>query len=126
MGILIAAILFGVGFTFLAAQNTSITTLYVGAYKFSLPLFAIVLGSLLVGLFVAWFFSAIGWIFHSFSVGSRNVQIRNTEHHIDQLETRVKELEFENNRLREEKRTDEKREPVRGFFKHLNPGAHAI
>lgn len=124
MGILIASILFGIGFAFLALQNTSLVTLHAGGYSFAFPLFAIVLGAMLIGLFIAWFLSAIGWISHTFTLHQKDSKINADEHTIDTLQTRIRELEFENNRLRGEKHIVKTREteevgPKRSFFDHF-------
>lgn len=113
MGIFIAAILFGMGFAFLALQNTSVVSLRAGTYVFTSPLFAVVLGSLLVGLFLAWILSALGWISNSMFHKRHTIE-ENSERTIDTLETRVRELEFENERLHREKTTTPK-----SVFEHI-------
>lgn len=102
MGILIAAILFGLGFTLLSLQNTAVVTLHAGGYMFFVPVFLLVLGSLLVGLFIAWFLSAIGWISSAFTMHAKDTQIRRTEGEVNSLQKRIHELEIENSRLRGE------------------------
>lgn len=128
MGILIAAILFGIGFAFLATQNTTVVSLRAGTYAVSFPLFAVVLGAMLIGLFIAWFLNAIGWISNSITLHKKDSTIRETQRTIDHLETRVQELEFENNRLRDEKHIARENNPEdegeKGFFHKLNPNPH--
>ncbi|MEN9407669.1 MAG: hypothetical protein RLZZ455_885 [Candidatus Parcubacteria bacterium] len=60
MIILITAVLLSLGFAYLATQNTTGVTLFAGGYAIeSIPVYLLILGSLLLGLFTAWFLSTI-------------------------------------------------------------------
>ncbi len=123
MGLLIAAVLFGLGFTLLAIQNTLSVPLYAGGYVFYVPVFLIVLGTLLIGLFIAWLLSAIGWISNSITLRRKDSAIRETHNTIDHLQARVKDLEAENSRLKGEKHVIEEHidEKKPGFFDKFRP-----
>lgn len=103
MTLLITAVLFGLGFAYLATQNTLGVTLNAGGYMFpNIPVYIVVLGSLLVGLFLAWFFSSIGWVSSFMTIRHKDSKIKQTENQIAKLENRVQELELENAELQNE------------------------
>lgn len=103
MGIFIAAVLLGIGFTLFSIQNSAGVTLNAGGYLFpGVPIFLVVLGSLLLGLLIAWFLSAIGWISNSLTMQQKNSKIKEATGTVRSLEARIKDLEIENARLKAE------------------------
>jgi len=103
MTLLITAVLFAFGFAYLATQNTLGVTLNAGGYIFpNIPVYIVVLGSLLVGLFLAWFLSSIGWVSSFMTIRHKDSKIKQTENQITKLEKRVQELELENAELQNE------------------------
>ncbi|MDP3941181.1 MAG: lipopolysaccharide assembly protein LapA domain-containing protein [bacterium] len=105
---LITAVLFGLGFGYLATQNTIGVTLQAGKYLLpSIPLYLVVLASLLVGLFLAWFLSSIGSVATFLRFREKDAQLHQTEKALDEkdetilsLREKLKELAVENGTLK--------------------------
>lgn len=124
MSLLIAAVLFGLGFAYLATQNTTGVTLQAGGYALiGIPLYLVVLGSLLVGLFMAFFMSSVGWISSAMTIRGKENRIRQTEGEADTLRQQIHKLELENSRLKGEHKIVEREDhddevvtPRRNFF----------
>lgn len=124
MSILIAAILFGLGFAYFATQNTDGVTLKAGGYVLpAIPAYLVILSSLLIGLIIAWILSSISWVSSMMTIRGKDSKIRHTETTVNKLESKIRELELENSKLRGEKtgisqtdRTITRETPRRNFF----------
>lgn len=136
MGILIAAVLFGIGFALLAVQNTSAIPLRAGGYEFYVPVFLTVLGSLLVGLFISWLLSAVGWISSAFTIHQKDSRIKDYEGVISKQQDQIHALEVEISRFKGEKLITDKTQvnhahddkdhaPKRSFFDRFRHPAAA-
>ncbi len=96
-------ILFGVGVAFFATQNTQPTSVILGQYGFfDIPLYAVVLGAMLIGIFVSWLISIVGFVSTSMRLRGNEGRIHSAEEQIHKLEERNHQLELENLRLRDE------------------------
>ena len=86
MSTLVLTVLFGIAFAYFAAQNTGVVDVNMAGYALSLPLYAVALTSLLLGVGLSWVISLLNGIVTFFS-GYRK-------------DTKIKELEEENIRLK--------------------------
>lgn len=102
MVLLIFAILFGVGFSYLAVQNTTWVGIHAGVYEWSLPLYLLIAGAVLVGLVVAWLMSTVDGVSSYFVLSRKDHAIKQTNKAVVDLKTRVHDLEIENAKLRGE------------------------
>jgi MFS superfamily sulfate permease-like transporter len=103
MSLIIAAVLFGLGFAYLATQNTAGIALRAGPYLFSgVPIYLVVFLSLLAGLIIAWAFSSVGWVSSAMQLRAKDNRIRETESTMDDLQKKIDDLKTENRRLRGE------------------------
>ncbi len=100
MSTLIVIVLFGLGFAFLATQNTSAATFNLLGYTSTLPMYIIVFGALLIGFFISWIVSSIGTLDTWFSLHGKDSKIRETQQTVVQLHSRIRELELENANLK--------------------------
>lgn len=96
----IFTVLFSGVVAYFATQNTAMLTLHFASYSWSgIPIYLVVLGSLLVGLLFA-------WIFHLLTAISSSLTIRDKDHALKEekkanleLTKRVHQLELENTKL---------------------------
>lgn len=92
--------IFGLGFAYLATQNTAGVVLYVGNYMWGgVPLYVIALGSLLFGIFISWVFSLFDWAASSLTLHGKESTIKKAAQEVDALQQKIHELELENARL---------------------------
>ncbi len=99
MSTLIVIVLFGLGFAFLATQNTAAATVNILGYAWTLPMYLLVFGSLLLGFFISWIVSSVSTLGTWFSLQGKNSKIREKEQTVSQLENRIRDLELENAKL---------------------------
>jgi uncharacterized integral membrane protein len=98
---LLIAVIFGAGVGYFATQNTIPVTLQFGAYAIEeIPLYLVVVGSLLIGLFIAWIIYLARSVSSTITIHGKDNEVRRARHTIAQMEARVRELEVENTRLR--------------------------
>ena len=98
---LILIILAGGAFVYLAQNNLSPVTLHIGSTVISnLPLFYVIIGSLLTGLIVAYLIHLVNSIFISLSIHGKDSKIKQAKNEIAELTKHVHKLELENEKLR--------------------------
>lgn len=98
---LILIILVGGVFVYLAQNNLAQVTLHVGSTVISnLPLFYVIIGSILTGLIVAYLIHLVNSIFVSFSMHGKDSKIKQAKNEIAELIKRVHQLELENEKLK--------------------------
>lgn len=98
---LIIMVLFGLGVAVFATQNTNNVTMHVANYQMGgIPLYAVVVGSILLGIFISWLISIVNAIGTTIEMHGKNSALRASQGTIDHLEKRVHELEIENARLK--------------------------
>lgn len=98
---LILFLVFGAGMAYLAQGNLIPVTLHFGSYVFSeVPLFYIIIGSLLIGLGLAYFTIVINSIFTSFTMRRKDHKISEGKSDIVDLTKRIHQLELENEKLK--------------------------
>lgn len=117
MSTLIVAVIAGLLFAFFATANTAGVTINIGNYLLNnVPLYLVALGSLLLGLLISWVISLVDSLSSGLSLRSKEQQIKQTEHRLEDLKSRVQELEIENARLKGEHHDQiviDDREPVK-------------
>jgi uncharacterized integral membrane protein len=98
---LVIAVMFGLAIGYFATQNTIPVTIRLAEYALEeIPLYLVVVGSLLVGLFVAWILYIAQALSARLTIYGRDQVVRKTRRTVTDLEQRVHELEVENERLK--------------------------
>ena len=96
--------LFGLAVAFFAGQNTYPVTIELANYRAAgIPLYIVIVGSLILGFFISWIVSLIDGAFTMFAMRGKDNTIRDSKRLVGSLESRVHDLEVENARLRGEK-----------------------
>jgi uncharacterized integral membrane protein len=102
MLVLLVAVLFGLGIGYFATENTIPVTIRLAEYALEdVPLYLVVMGSLLVGLFIAWILYIARSVSTRLTIYGKDQVVRKTRRTVSDLERRVHELEVENARLRQ-------------------------
>lgn len=97
MLILIFLILVGAGFTFLSMQNTQLVSLNFLNYSFSnLPINYVIIGSILLGVILAFFISFINSISTAMKIRGQQQQLKQEKKSVAELTKKVHQLELEN------------------------------
>jgi len=98
---LILFLILGSAMVYLAQNNLTPVTLHLSTYVFSgIPLFYIIIGSLLTGLGLAYLSYLVGSIFTGFTIRGKDKKIKQTKDEIVDLTKRIHQLELENERLK--------------------------
>jgi uncharacterized integral membrane protein len=107
MSTLIILIIFGLGMAYFATQNTGLTHITVANfYSGGIPLYIVVIGSMLLGIFISWLISLVNSLTASFKMRKINSQMRDANRTIDELTKKNADLLKENTSLKEEQLTD--------------------
>ena len=100
MLLLLLSIVIGLAVGYFATQNTSAVTIQFGEYVVeNLPLYAVAVGSLMIGVLIAWIIYAARAI-SNLTVASESHGSRWSRRTIADLNQRIQALEAENSRLR--------------------------
>jgi uncharacterized integral membrane protein len=99
MASLIVIVILGLGFAYFASQNTAPIIVNVLGNSFGLPIYLVVLGSLLLGLLVSGIINAFDSLSSMFEIHNRDTKIKQKEQTVEQLSRQVHDLEMENARL---------------------------
>jgi putative membrane protein len=101
MLILILLLIVGSVLVYISRYNFMPVTLNLGMYVLAdIPLFYVIIGSVLVGLLVAYILYLIDAIIASFELKGKDKEIRKTRTEVLELTKRVHQLELENERLK--------------------------
>jgi predicted RND superfamily exporter protein len=101
MLILILFLVVGGVMVYLAQNNLMQVTLHVGAYAFTgIPLFYVIVGSLLIGLGLAYVIQLVNSVFTTLSMFGKDHAIKRSKGEIAELTKRIRQLELENERLK--------------------------
>jgi uncharacterized integral membrane protein len=96
MVVLLVAVISGVAIAYFGMQNTSPVTIRLNEYVWDdVPLYLVIVGSLLVGLFMAWILYFARSIFSTVSIFGKGRAMKKAEHTVADLKQRVNELEAE-------------------------------
>lgn len=86
---------------YLSQNNFMLVTLHLGKYVFSgIPLFYVIIGSLLAGLILAYLVYLVNSIFTSFTIRGKDKKIKQGKSENVDLTKQVHQLELENERLK--------------------------
>ncbi|CAN5142326.1 hypothetical protein BH09PAT1_BH09PAT1_0160 [soil metagenome] len=97
---LLLATIIGAGFAFLATQNTVNVPVHVANYSWSaIPLYAVAITSLLIGLFLAFLLSLFNWAASSLTLHGKEVRAHKAESTVADLQNKIRELEAKNAEL---------------------------
>lgn len=110
MFLLIATIIFAGIIAFFATQNAGPVDLHLGKYNLaSVPLYWVVLGSVLATLIFSWVMFLMNSISSSFVLHGRNNSLKKLEKENEKLTEKIHKLEIDNARIQEkqEKRVEE-------------------
>lgn len=103
MSILIAAVVFGLLFAYFSVQNTTGVPLQFASYSLiNVPIYAIALGSLLIGLLLSWVISMLDNVSSTFRLQNKEHTIHEKDDELNHLKTKLHDLEIENAKLRGE------------------------
>jgi uncharacterized integral membrane protein len=101
MAILILLLIVGSVMVYLAQNNLQLVTLRLGPYVFSgIPLFYVIICSLVVGLFIAFLIYVVDSVFTAITMRRKDNKIRETKSDVVDLTKRIHQLELENERLK--------------------------
>lgn len=108
---LILLVLAAIAAAFFATQNTSVASLTFAGYHFrGVPMYLIVLVSILIGLLVSAIMNFVGSVTSSFEIYGKNTKIKEGKKTVAELTKQIHQLELENMELKtqQEKMPDEK------------------
>jgi len=99
---LILLLVAGAAMVYVAQNNLTEVTLHLGPYTYpDIPLFYIILGSLLSGLGLAYLVSLVTSIFTGFTIRGKDKKIKQLKGEIVDLTKRIHQLELENEELKD-------------------------
>lgn len=103
MLVLIFLLIFGSAIAYFAIQNSTYVTITVAQYTFSqVPLFYVIVSSMLAGLLAAYVIYLISTISSSITIHGKDKKIEETEKELTELTKQVHQLELENTKLKAE------------------------
>ena len=101
MLVLLVGVIFGLAIGYFATQNTTPVTIQVAQYAFKeVPLYLVIVGSLFVGLFIAWILYFAKSISSTLAIHGRDHALKRARQTTADLELRVQELQAENAQLK--------------------------
>lgn len=101
MLILILLLIVGSIFVFISKYNFMPVTINLGPYIFSnIPLFYVIIGSLVTGLVLSYVVYLVHAISNSFTLRGKDREIKKNKGDVLELTKRVHQLELENERLK--------------------------
>lgn len=100
---LILLLVLGSGVTYLALQNTAHITLSLLNYTFpDVPLYLVILGSMLVGVLLAYIIQLVNSISTALTIHGKDNKIKESEDDVNQLTKKTHQLELENESLKKD------------------------
>jgi len=104
----ILILVFGLLVAFFAGQNTAPVAINFPNYQLpAVPLYVIIVSSMLIGFIISWLVSLIDGLFTAFVLQGKDSAIRNSQKRASRLEEKIHDLEVENARLK-----GENKEPI--------------
>jgi uncharacterized integral membrane protein len=101
MLVLLAGVIFGLAIGYFATQNTTPVTIHVAHYAFKeVPLYLVIVGSLFVGLFIAWILYFGRSVSSRLAIYGRDHALKKARQTTEDLEVRVRALQAENAQLK--------------------------
>jgi uncharacterized integral membrane protein len=104
----IVILVLGLVIAFFAGQNTAPTTIFLlNSQLPTLPLYTVIIGSMLIGFVISWVVNLIDSVFRMFVLRGKENVIKEDRKQFARLDKRIHELEIENARLK-----GENKEPI--------------
>src|SRR5262245_65312034 len=100
MLILLIGVIFGLAIGYFATQNTTPVTIHVAQYAFEGPLYLVIVGSLFLGLFMAWILYFARSVSSTLAIRGKDHALKRARQAVADLELRVRELQAENTHLK--------------------------
>ena len=132
---ILLSVVFGLAIGYFATQNTAPVTIQFGDLVVeNVPLYMVTIGSLMVGLLIAWIFYIARTVSTTLTIAGKDHEVKRSKRTVSDLEQRVHELEAENTRLRSEIISTPKysapagtyREPIRSNEQNRRSGMEDI
>ena len=99
---LIVFLIIGSAFVYISKFNFAPVTLNFGMYVFSgIPLFYVIIGSVLTGLVLSYIISLVHGISNSLTLQGKNKEIKKDKSEILELTKRIHQLELENEKQKQ-------------------------
>ncbi len=102
MELLIAIVIFGLGFAYFATQNAASVVIHLANYAFTIPVYGVVIISLLIGLVISLIFSLIENLSVGLTLWGKENRINADRKQIAVLNQHIHDLEIENAKLKGE------------------------
>ncbi|HYK08652.1 MAG TPA: lipopolysaccharide assembly protein LapA domain-containing protein [Candidatus Eisenbacteria bacterium] len=103
---LLLLVIFALGVAYFATQNTGLSHILLGGYLLKdIPVYVIVIASLLLGIFVSWLLSIADKFSTYFTIHGKESEIKRMQKEINDLRHENRVLEAENSRLQEKVET---------------------
>ncbi len=101
MLLLITLVIFGILAALFATQNTANASITIATYTFDgLPMYLIVLASLLLGLILSSVIGLLNSISSSLTIHGKNAELKESDRAVNDLTKRIHKLEIENEHLK--------------------------
>lgn len=101
MLIFIVLLLLGAAMAYLSKFNAMPVSVNFGSYILEdIPLFYVIIGSLLIGLFLSYAVYLVDTLFISWTIRGKNKELKKNQQEALQLSKRIHQLELENERLK--------------------------
>ena len=101
MLVLLVAVISGIAIAYFGMQNISPVTIRLNEYVWNdIPLYLVIVGSLFVGLFIAWILYFARSVSSTLTIFGKDRAMKKAKHTVAGLEQRVRELEAETARLK--------------------------
>ena len=97
---LIVIVALGSIIAYFATQNTSPVSVSFVGYLITVPLYIIVVGSLLIGFLISWIFSLVDSLSSFLKIHGKESKIKQDQKEIADLKKQIRELELENENLK--------------------------
>ena len=98
---LLVAVIAGAAIAYFGMQNISPVTIRLNEYVWDdVPLYLVIVGSLFIGLFMAWILSFVRSVSSTLTIFGKDRAMKKAKHTVIDLQQRVDELEAEKARLK--------------------------
>lgn len=119
---LLILVVFGLGMAFFATQNVTATTIILAGNIYHVPLYVVVIGALILGVFVSWLISIVNDLSNALAIHGRDKALQKANQENEELKRRLDELEAEKpNKSHIVKEETIKKETKPSFFSRLTP-----
>lgn len=122
MLVLLLVVIFGLGMSFFATQNTATVHIIFGNYLISgIPLYVLVIGAMLLGIFISWLISIADNLSSRMTLHGKVTEIRKSQDIIQKLEQKNHALEVENAKLKSTLDSTDESDEDSGIESNLRP-----